>query len=166
MLLAQIASLRQQIALLIGNFHPGSDNASSTPNGVGHHSCPIPNRNLGIGSKGDDVKELQQFLSQDDPEEFSEDNATGFFGPFTAKAMMHFQERHGIASTTTGFVGPLTRGFFGKHCGEVEDRGHLKDTSGLWMDFSTTTARKPVMRGQENHDQHEASSTKRDNSDH
>ena len=48
---------------------------------------------------------------------------TGFFGPLTAQAMMKFQMRMGIASSTTGSVGPMTRGFFERECGRVSVAG-------------------------------------------
>jgi peptidoglycan hydrolase-like protein with peptidoglycan-binding domain len=79
--------------------------------------CVTLNRDLKIGSQGDDVKNIQQMLSQH-PESGFSGSATGFFGPMTAKAMMMFQMRNGIASSTDGHVGPLTRGFFERHCGE------------------------------------------------
>lgn len=130
-LLAQINALRQQLLSLAGN---GSGTASSTPPGL-LKGCPVPARNLGIGARGDDVKELQLFLASSTPDHFSAANATGFFGPLTAKAMKHFQETNGIASSTDGSVGPLTRGFLGKHCGLIEGMGHLKGTAKSPLDL-------------------------------
>lgn len=99
-----------------------------TPSGqMGKMACITLNRNLGIGSRGDDVKSLQELLSED-PEDGFTAGATGFFGPLTAKALMHFQMNNGIASTTDGSVGPLTRGFFERRCGK-----------GLGHDSSTAT---------------------------
>lgn len=120
-LIAQISALKSQILQLAGSLHSGT--ASSTPMTF-VNGCPNPVRNLGVGSHGDDVRELQLFLASTSPDQFSASNATGFFGPLTAKAVAHFQELNGIASTSTGFVGPLTRSFFGKHCGDILGVGH------------------------------------------
>lgn len=62
-------------------------------------------RSLSIGTRGDDVRELQKFLSQF-PDLYPEKLQTGFYGPLTATAVRKFQERHGIE--TVGTVGPKT----------------------------------------------------------
>lgn len=89
------------------------------PGQVGKAMCIALNRNLGIGSSGDDVKSLQEMLQQD-PESGFTNTATGYFGPLTQHAMARFQLNNGIASSSaaTGDVGPLTRGFFERRCGE------------------------------------------------
>jgi peptidoglycan hydrolase-like protein with peptidoglycan-binding domain len=79
-------------------------------------ACVTLNRDLHIGSQGDDVKGLQDMLGQDPDSGFT-GTSTGFFGSLTAQAMMHFQMHNGIASSTDGHVGPLTRGFFERRCG-------------------------------------------------
>ena len=76
--------------------------------------CISIDRNLGVGTQGDDVKSLQEMLRGDG--DFTA-SSTGFFGPLTAQAVEHFQMKNGIASSTTGFVGPLTRDFFSRRCG-------------------------------------------------
>lgn len=89
------------------------------PGQTGKMACIALNRDLGEGSRGDDVKELQQILEQDPNSGFT-GTATGFFGPMTQRAMMHFQLNNGIASSSkaNGMVGPMTRGFFERRCGE------------------------------------------------
>ena len=82
--------------------------------------CVMLNRNLHAGDQGDDVKNLQNILAEDADNEFHA-GATGFFGPLTAHAVMKFQMRMGIASSTDGSVGPLTRGFFERTCGKGLD---------------------------------------------
>lgn len=152
-LLAQIATLKQQILGLLGN--PGNTNgngndgnASSTP--AFNHGCPVLNRNLGIGSRGDDVKSVQELLSQEDGN-FPSDDITGFFGPATSEAIARLQAANGVASTTTGTVGPLTREFLGRHCGEIEGEGHLKGTAKSWMDMhSASTTSSTTLHGQFN----------------
>lgn len=159
-ILAQIAALKQQLLGLVGSGNESSGNASSTPSVNG---CPVLNRNLGPGDRGDDVKGLQQFLEAND-DTFT-GSATGFFGPLTQKALMHFQLTNGIASSTTGTVGPLTRHFFGKHCGEIEGMGHLKGTAQSWMDASSSHDLPPGLAKQHGHDGN-ASSSEDNGSDH
>ncbi len=103
--------------------HDWAMSASSTspsmglpPGQMGKMACITLSRNLGPGSKGDDVKKLQKFLSEDKDTEFTA-NTTGVFGPATARAMMKFQIKNGIASSSRGSVGPMTRGFFERNCG-------------------------------------------------
>lgn len=86
------------------------------PGQVGKAACISLARDLRIGSQGEDVKKLQELLAEDSDVDYRS-GATGFFGPMTAKAMMKFQTKHGIASTATGTVGPLTRGFLERACG-------------------------------------------------
>ncbi len=68
-------------------------------------------RQLGKGSKGDDVKELQTFLSAD-KELYPEGDATGFFGSATQRAVGRFQVKYGLTKPGQvgyGEVGPKTR---------------------------------------------------------
>lgn len=126
-LLNQIKSLQQQVMTLIASSSAsGAFNfmASSThpfgqvpPGQVGKAVCIELNRDLRLGARGEDVKKLQEILSEDDDVEFH-GGMTGFFGPMTAQAMVRFQSKFGIASSTNGSVGPLTRGFFQRRCGE------------------------------------------------
>jgi peptidoglycan hydrolase-like protein with peptidoglycan-binding domain len=137
-LMNQIHALQQQIvALLASSTVSGFSgiNGSSTsmipgmpgmplimpPGQMGKDMCVTLNRDLHVGSQGDDVKNLQQMLAQDPESGFSAP-PTGVFGPMTAKAMMMFQTKNGIASQGTGMVGPMTRGFFERKCGKgLED---------------------------------------------
>ncbi len=59
---------------------------------------------LTVGSRGDDVSALQNFLAK---EGFYKRTATGYFGPITAMAVEAYQTKQGISST--GVVGALTR---------------------------------------------------------
>ncbi len=68
-------------------------------------NIPSITRTLAIGSRGDDVRELQKFLSQF-PDLYPEKLQTGFYGPLTAAAVRKFQERHGIEAV--GNIGPKT----------------------------------------------------------
>ena len=75
---------------------------------------PVFNRDLEIGSSGDDTKALQEFLARD-PLLYPERLVTGFFGTLTQKAVERFQKRHEIVPATAtdapglGRVGPITR---------------------------------------------------------
>lgn len=61
--------------------------------------------NLTIGSRGDEVVELQQVLMTGGHLKIAA--ATGYFGPLTLAAVKLYQAAHGVPAT--GFVGPLTR---------------------------------------------------------
>jgi peptidoglycan hydrolase-like protein with peptidoglycan-binding domain len=126
-LLSQIKALQEQLKNIIASSTPpkGWSNATGTgqwmpPGQIGKMACITLTRNLRQGDQGDDVKSLQQLLKEDGESGFTS-SPTGFFGPLTARAMMKFQMRNGIASSTDGTVGPLTRGFFERHCGKGLD---------------------------------------------
>lgn len=126
-LLAQIKTLQEQIKNIVASstggqgWGMGSSTGPGMPPGqMGKMACITLNRNLKQGDQGDDVKNLQQMLKDDSQSGFN-GNVTGFFGPLTMKAMMHFQMNNGIASSTSGTVGPLTRGFFERRCGKGLD---------------------------------------------
>ncbi len=66
-------------------------------------------RSLSRGSRGDDVSRLQQRLLD---EHVYTGPVTGYFGPLTAKGVMKYQAKMGIAQV--GMVGPLTRASLNK----------------------------------------------------
>lgn len=116
-LLAQIRALQQQIAQLVaGAAGTGSPSTgTTTPPTLPVRYCLELGRDIRFGDRGDDVRKLQQMLAAD-PAIFADAQVTGFFGEKTLKAVMKFQRKYGIASTT-GFVGPQTRALFKSHCG-------------------------------------------------
>ena len=65
---------------------------------------PTITRNLGFGSRGEQVTRLQTILIE---QGYLRGQATGYFGVLTLKAVYGFQRAHNIVAT--GFVGPLTR---------------------------------------------------------
>ena len=79
-------------------------------------SIPLPSfiQTLSLGSRGDDVRNLQTFLSQF-KDIYPEGLITGYFGPLTEKAVQRWQTKHNIVtsgtSETTGYgrIGPKTR---------------------------------------------------------
>lgn len=50
-------------------------------------------KTLRRGSRGDEVKKLQEFLKQD-PDIYPEGLVTGYYGPITERAVKRFQEKH------------------------------------------------------------------------
>lgn|SRR3989344_1974751 len=67
---------------------------------------------VSLGSRGDEVKRLQEFLARD-KEVYPEGIANGNFGPLTKKALTAFQLKYGIIKKSTdpgsGVLGPKTR---------------------------------------------------------
>lgn len=63
-------------------------------------------RNLALGSSGEDVKTLQEFLASQ-PDLYPEGKITGYFGRLTLGAVKRFQKKQGLDQA--GSVGPLTR---------------------------------------------------------
>ena len=94
-----------------------------SPGQMGKMVCLRLVRDLRVGAQGDDVRKLQELLAQDPSVGFTA-SSTGFFGPMTAKALMRFQMNNGIASSTDGRVGTLTRGFFQRACGKGLEMMH------------------------------------------
>lgn len=133
-LLEQIQALQMQLKVLLasssapikvrpdGMMNPGMMN----PGQMGKAVCLELKRDLRVGAQGEDVRKLQEMLASD-PESGFRSKATGFFGPLTATAMAKYQSRMGIASSTDGRVGPLTRGFFQRACGQGLGQGGMKD---------------------------------------
>ena len=116
-LLSQVRSMQNQIAVL-RQVSTTLTYATTTPIFFGENIdqayCVQIKRNIGVGSRGDDVKQIQKMLASD-PALYS-GTTTGYFGNETAQAMTKFQAKFGITSSSTGFVGPLTRDFFTKKC--------------------------------------------------
>ena len=83
--------------------------------------CPNLYRNLYLGTKGQDVRELQIYLKNQGFYNYPE--ITGYYGPATMYAVQRFQAAKGIVSYGTpestgyGVVGPKTRMAMG--CGET-----------------------------------------------
>ena len=129
-LLNQIAALKAQIAGLLVEQRPGGT-ATSTVATTSVVTCFNFDRDLRNGDRGDDVKQLQRILASD-PSIFPPGSITGFFGHRTEAAMKQYQRKFGIftsASTTTGFVGPMTRKHLNAYCKAQwkEERKEEKD---------------------------------------
>lgn len=121
--LAQLQSLLQMVALLqqqLAALEAGG-NPPLTNDALYGKICPQINRLLGLGASGNDVSELQQFLSSTG--DYTYGQITGYYGPVTEDAVKKFQCRVGVvcsgdaASTGYGVVGPATRSEIARSCG-------------------------------------------------
>jgi len=74
-------------------------------------SCYYFYRDLGIGSSGADVAELQNLLMR---RGYIVEDRPGFFGPSTARALMGYQLAY--IGRSTGFLGRLTRQSLNSNC--------------------------------------------------
>ena len=83
-------------------------------------SSPAPRpssirRNLTVGSIGDDVRQLQSFLinqnggSTTRAQALANVGATGYFGSLTRAALAEYQAANGVVPSA-GYFGPVTRG--------------------------------------------------------
>lgn len=103
---AQVAQLLQQVTQLQAQLAELQKTNASLQGNVEQLKQTLQiTTQLRKGMSGDDVKHLQEVLATD-PNLFSKDNVTGYYGPLTEKAVEHFQEHFGI--TVVGMVGPLT----------------------------------------------------------
>jgi hypothetical protein len=170
-LITQINALKSQLATLLGGKQ-GQPNhnddlgklfyglfggvASGTPPQLsGDHGefvpprlCNTLKRTLTSGVKGDDVSAVQEFLGE---QGFLEASSTGTFGPKTRDALVRFQLKAGLASSTVdaglGIFGPRTRALIkDKFCGQPgmsEGRPPMPpfgagSTTPPWMNGSST----------------------------
>lgn len=109
--------------------------------------CAAFERDLSVGSHGDDVMQLQQMLSGDG---FLQASSTGYFGRMTAQALGAFQMHFGISSSTGSF-GPMTRQFLMRRCGGNSNDGGMGSSTMMWQghsgDASSTTSMMPMPCG-------------------
>ena len=113
---ATIEQLQAMIASLIAQIQALGGSVGSTA-GVSSSSF-MYNIKLNVGSKGDDVMNLQKFLNSDPDTQVSVSgagspgNETTYFGLATRKAIQKFQVKYGMAApgkTGYGNFGPATR---------------------------------------------------------
>jgi plastocyanin/peptidoglycan hydrolase-like protein with peptidoglycan-binding domain len=111
-LLARIATLKAQQA------SPGGSNSATQPTQT---TCPLISRSLKLGSSGDDVARLQQFLARDTAI-YPEGQVTGYYGTLTEAAVRRWQVKFNIvssgdaASTGWGVTGPRTAALLALQC--------------------------------------------------
>lgn len=86
--------------------------AVAKPSPVAQLVSPVFNKDLTLGSKGDDIKRLQQLLAQDKAI-YPEGQVTGYFGNLTRNAIRNFQLKYGVIKKANdpgnGNLGPKTR---------------------------------------------------------
>ncbi|HVU75771.1 MAG TPA: peptidoglycan-binding protein [Candidatus Paceibacterota bacterium] len=127
---AQIQTLLQQISALQAQLGAGgtattpvvsTSNTSAVTVTTNSPTCPQIGRILSIGSSGDDVTRLQQFLARD-PSVYPEAQVSGYYGTLTAAAVGRWQAKYNIISSgtaaTTGYgqVGPRTAAAMSLQC--------------------------------------------------
>mgnify|MGYP001590657326 CR=1 FL=1 len=76
------------------------------PSPVAQLVSPVFNTDLVKGSRGDDVKRLQELL-KGDKDIYPDGSVTGFYGALTEQAVRKFQAKYGLSQV--GRVGPATR---------------------------------------------------------
>jgi peptidoglycan hydrolase-like protein with peptidoglycan-binding domain len=111
-LLARIAALQQQI---------GDTDTVTTTTTPSATACPQLGKSLKLGSTGEDVRRLQQFLSND-RNIYPEAQVTGYYGVLTEAAVKRWQAKFNIVSSGTpvstgyGVVGPRTAAVLALQC--------------------------------------------------
>lgn len=105
-LIEQVRERLAQVQQALGTLGTISPTSSMIPS-AGSYTIA-----LSVGSTGDDVTALQNFLKAQGADIYPEGRVTGYFGPLTKKAIQRFQTKYGIADEGDpgyGFVGPKTR---------------------------------------------------------
>ena len=100
----QVVQLQQQITARQAQISGGG--SSSSPS----DKCQF-SRNITLGSKGEDIRCLQQYLTREGHFNYI-DGATSYFGSVTRAAVISWQSKHGI-SPAAGYFGPLSRARYG-----------------------------------------------------
>ena len=104
----------------------GADNVASSVvvvSPIAPVACPVFSRSLSLGTIGNDVTNLQQYLNG---QGFLSVDATGYFGPLTQAAVAKWQAAGGVVGLGgfgSGFFGPLSRAYFSRSCGSVGGPG-------------------------------------------
>jgi hypothetical protein len=97
------------VANLISTITPPAPAVAPAPASI---VSPVFNKDLTVGSKGDDVKRLQQLLATD-KEIYPDGSATGYLGNLTKAAIVKFQIKYGVIKKSSdpgsGNLGPKTR---------------------------------------------------------
>ena len=137
-LLAQINALQAQGGVSGGTAVPvytGTTGISSATPGVNSSACPNIGRALSLGSSGDDVTRLQQFLARD-PSIYPEANISGYYGALTQAAVQRWQTKYNIVSSGTpsstgfGVVGPRTAAAISLQCSTMSGGGTVSSGTG------------------------------------
>jgi peptidoglycan hydrolase-like protein with peptidoglycan-binding domain len=108
-----IAQFLSELSLYLTKISTLLSGSASTPAPLPTPSVPGTFvRPLSLGSRGEDVSALQNFLVRYEPELYPEALVTGYYGELTYKAVGRFQEKYGLAGPNDrahGYFGPQTR---------------------------------------------------------
>lgn len=98
------------LAILISPFGFSLASAQAQTITAQPESSPVFNRNLRMGTKNNDVRQLQKILSTD-PDIYPDGSVTGYFGSLTKEAVKRFQKKNLVAVSASeyGIVGSKTR---------------------------------------------------------
>ncbi len=116
----------QEVVQKVENTLKGKPEISEMVSDALDYTCPKISRSLYLGARGEDVKELQEFLKKKGYFDYPE--ATGYFGTVTLKAVQKFQKEQGIVlggepmSTGFGIVGPKTKSYINSICKNSLDK--------------------------------------------
>jgi len=142
--IAEIFTQIQQLQAQLDAVSSGtgtSNTTATTPTTTSN--CPVIRRSLALGSSGNDVTNLQQYLAQDS-NIYPEGIVSGYFGALTERALQRWQAAHGIVSSgspeTTGYgaVGPRTRNAL-QNCGDF-----VPSNFGALMNVTPTSGEVPL----------------------
>lgn len=151
-LLAQVSALSKQLSDLRGTQQGGDVPTGDTlnvqlpPNPS--RFCPIIARNLALGARGDDVRDLQEFLRD---QGLLSAASTGFFGALTVNALQRWQASQGIAkggderTTGWGLLGPTTRARIQAWCGNRESSATTTPRVMCTQEYAPVCGTKPIV---------------------
>ncbi|TSC60942.1 MAG: Cell wall hydrolase SleB [Parcubacteria group bacterium Athens0416_74] len=137
-LLEKVAVLQEQLKVALANDGDASNDEQSdiSVTAIPRVCKLLPERALALGTRGDEVHGLQEFLRE---EGYLKADATGFFGPMTHGALAKWQVAQGLQGV--GVVGPLTRERMKMHCGGIPGQQFsatpMKGTAPLTVTFNT-----------------------------
>ncbi len=108
----QIADLQTMLLVLIQKAKTMGLQVPSSANTLTSGGVYNFTKNLTVGSVGDDVRSLQNFLIQQNKgpagQSLSDNGSSGYFGNMTKAALAEYQESMGI-TPSVGYFGPKTR---------------------------------------------------------
>ncbi len=121
------ADLQAQIAALLAQIQQLQSQLNASNSGGSSMTSYNFTRDLTVGSTGDDVKALQQFLNGHGAQiaasgAGSPGNESTYFGSLTKAALAKFQAANGIAPAA-GYFGPKTRAFLASMGGGTSTGG-------------------------------------------
>ncbi|MDO8575210.1 MAG: peptidoglycan-binding domain-containing protein [bacterium] len=131
-LLITLLNLNSNQATLLRTMVSGNGSSDGNSGGGGSiRSCFVFERNLGLGSTGDNVVALQTWLinqGYDIPAISSGRTPKGYYGVTTMSAVTRFQTGSGLAPAN-GYFGPASRAYANAHCGVINPNNQIRITS-------------------------------------